>query len=1275
MTRLFSFMLVLSGAIPALALTKTTIYGPPGSEAFGYEVAVLPNGNIVVTDPYFDRQSPTVTDAGAVYLLRPDGTLVSRIVGSTASDEVGNGGVEVLSNGNFVVMSPDWQNGSGDSVGAATFGDADTGFGVGVASVVTSNNSLVGSNHGDAVGIDGIVELTNGDYLVRSRTWNGYRGAVTWGDGEFGVSGVVSSSNSVVGASASDNVGMFAPVVLLNGHYVIPVPLWDNGAAADAGAARWCRGGTPATGTITTGNSLVGTTAGDRVGDTISFRSPTRNALILSPNWDNGAAVDAGAATWMDGEAGLTGSVSATNSVVGSSTGDRVGMSALLLTNRNFVVISQLWDNGATVDVGAATWMNGLSGGSGVVSPANSMIGSSADDRVSAEVLLNGHYVMVSPNWDNGAIANVGAVTWVDGTGPASGVVSTANSLFGTTADDKIGNFGVFALPNGNYVVASALWDNGGIMDAGAVTWCKGSGATIGSVGPSNSLFGGTAMDQVGTGVTVLSNGNYVVRSPNWDNGSATNAGAATWGNGTKGVKGLVSKSNSLVGSRAGDAVGTTITGLRFNGNYVVRSPTWDNGSIVDAGAATWAKGTTGIKGTISAANSLVGAGTGDKVGLAGVMGLQNGNYVVQTPEWSGAIGAVTWGSGTFGVKGTVSGANSLIGAAPADKVGSSSIVEYGNGDYVVASPLFAPGGALTLCNGSAPTSAVVCDSNSILGTNPGDLNGIDPSFNPSRGQAVVPLAPENLVVLLGSYLPTSLAKTGDAAPGATDIAFSTTGFAAVNDWGGIVFDSTLTGAGSKSGRNRALFDVPPGSSLPTMILQTGDPLFALGVALPMDAKATAVTSQVCNQFSRSLFQATISGTGIKSSDNRLLLLDSGAEVTSLLRTGQPVSALGGARVASFKEVLQSDESDLVVLGYGLATSGTGAATGSTDTGILALDHGGGVIGGNGTAREGSPAFGVGGGTFGQFNARSAAGYEVIHFSASFKPASGSAGEAIFRMNKDGSNAARVVLAGDTPPDIVGDPDVATVKFSSFPAISQQVGGLSENVIFKAILKSGDATRNEGLWMLPHTDIPADQRILRKGDQVTGLPAGVVFKSIQKFWPADNDQVFVQATISGPGVTSGNNVVLMLRQEDGSQVLLMRTGDTLPAIGTAKIKSISAVEVASGSGTYAILTTLSNAPSSSNQALWTGCTSFGSPVNVAPRKPVLRLRKGDRYGSSQTESAVVKSMTLKPFIDSSGAGNRGLSRCVGFNGSVAVYVLIDRNVTELILLPSIFTAV
>ena len=247
--------------------------------------------------------------------------------------------------------------------------------------------------------------------------------------------------------------------------------------------------------------------------------------------------------------------------------------------------------------------------------------------------LSNGNYVVSSPYWDNGAAADAGAVTWGSGTTGISGVVSSSNSLVGSTSNDQVGIGGVDGLEQWQLRGQQLYWDNGAATDAGAVTWGSGTTGVSGVVSGSNSLVGSTSDDQVGYGgVVALSNGNYVVSSPYWDNGAATDAGAVTWGSGTTGVSGVVSSSNSLVGSTSDDQVGYGGVMALSNGNYVVRSYYWDNGAATDAGAVTWGSGTTGISGVVSSSNSLVGSTSNDQVGYGGVVALSNGNYVVSSP-------------------------------------------------------------------------------------------------------------------------------------------------------------------------------------------------------------------------------------------------------------------------------------------------------------------------------------------------------------------------------------------------------------------------------------------------------------------------------------------------------------------------------------------------------------------------------------------------------------------------------------------------------------------
>ena len=132
-----------------------------------------------------------------------------------------------------------------------------------------------------------------------------------------------------------------------------------------------------------------------------------------------------------------------------------------------------------------------------MVSAANSLVGSTAFDIVGvggATALTDGNYVVVSGVWHNGGLGNAGAVTWSNGTNgqtvDGSHTISAANSLIGGKANDNVGNTGDIAvLPGGKYVVASPHWDNGALADAGAVTWAAAGGATVGVVSTANSLL------------------------------------------------------------------------------------------------------------------------------------------------------------------------------------------------------------------------------------------------------------------------------------------------------------------------------------------------------------------------------------------------------------------------------------------------------------------------------------------------------------------------------------------------------------------------------------------------------------------------------------------------------------------------------------------------------------------------------------------------------------------------------------------------------------------
>ncbi len=755
-------------------------------------VTALTNGNYVVSSPDWD--SGSIVDAGAVTWGNGTGGTMgvvsasNSLVGSSEVDQVGSdfyGRVIALTNGNYVVSSPQWDNGSVVDAGAVTWGNG-TGGTTGVVSVA---NSLVGSTLNDQVGnyFNGrVIELTNGNYLVQNSAWdNGSvidAGAVTWGDGTSGTSGVVSASNSLVGSSPDDQVGDSSGFVsgveeLTNGNYVVSSQGWDlDGTHPDVGAVTWGNGTGGTMGVVSASNSLVGASADAPVGGGFGGDGVTAltngNYVVNSPGWSpDGTASSFGAVTWGNGTTGVAGQISAANSLVGSSVGDYVGDEVIALTNGNYIVNSPNW---YSADYrGAVTWGDGTSGITGPISASNSLVGGGTGVVVA---LTNGNYVVSSPNWyETPGPYNIGAVTWGDGTIGVTGMVSTTNSLVGNSGDDSVGGGGVeggglTALTNGNYVVHSPYWDNGSVIDAGAVTWGDGTSGTVGVVSAANSLVGSSLEDEVGGGlygggVTALTNGNYVVRSPYWDNGSVVDAGAVSWGNGTGGTAGMVSAANSLVGSSLDDQVGGDRSDGRVitltNGNYLVSIPQWDNGGMTDAGAVAWGDGTSGTSGVVSASNSLVGSSLDDMVGdgsfggATGLTALTNGDYVVNSPHWSSGIvvGAVTWGNGTSGTVGVVSDSNSLVNTSANDPVlcrseitalpdGNASIYfkNWSNGSNYEAVSLI--GGFP--CNTVGPVSA----ANSVLGSTANVQNMVS-DYDAGEPQLIVGRPWDNMVTIL----------------------------------------------------------------------------------------------------------------------------------------------------------------------------------------------------------------------------------------------------------------------------------------------------------------------------------------------------------------------------------------------------------------------------------------------------------------------------------------------------------------------------------------------
>jgi hypothetical protein len=695
----FVFIVLILGSLAGVhAQTQTDISGPTGSGRFGASVTVLSNGNFVVSDPFFDDGA---TDIGAVYLYNGQtGLLITRMTGGSTGDMIGFGGVYALPNGNYVVSSPAYTTTDGNE-GAVSFCSGTNG-----CSQVGSLGSMFGNFAGARIGgtdlepfpdtvtsfFKGVTVLANGNFVVVSRVWgtgSGFSslGAVTLCSGTSGCPNTVSAGNSLIGAAQFDvvgstNVGSAATngvAALSNGNYVVNSPNFDAGSSfQNVGASTFCSGTTGCVGVVSSSNSLVGGRPGDRVGEgtgggpgVVDLRNG--KYVVQNPQWNAPTVSKVGAVTFCD-PTGCRGAVSASNSLIGSTQDDNVGGGTItVLTNGNYVVSTSTWDNAGIANVGAATFCSGTIGCSGTISTSNSVVGSLAQDSVGrggAVALANGNYVVLSSGW-NGSSTSVGAVTFCNGITGCSGSVTAGNSLVGIVAFDTVGSR-VAALPNGSYVVTSPGLDNGGLVNVGAATFCNGTTGCIGKLSLSNSLFGTQTGDNVAEGgVAVLTNGNYVVSSPRWDNGPLADAGASTFCSGATGCSGAVSVSNSQFGTTAGDGVlgtsGSTAIAALTNGNYVVSRIGWDNGTTANAGAVSWCSGTSGCFGPVTTTNSLVGSTANDQISSGAITsGLPGGNYVVGSKFWDSVgiidANAVTFGKSDGSTTGPITASNSVIG-------------------------------------------------------------------------------------------------------------------------------------------------------------------------------------------------------------------------------------------------------------------------------------------------------------------------------------------------------------------------------------------------------------------------------------------------------------------------------------------------------------------------------------------------------------------------------------------------------------------------------------
>jgi len=527
-----------------------SFYGDDQQDRFGAtSITELTNGNFVIASESDDVAG--IVNAGSVILVNgaTGAQIGTTIVGNDAGDSLGKTGIRALTNGNFVIISEEDDEGGMTNVGSIMLIDGDTGAQISTSFGDSANDKL-GAN-GLASLPSGFAELPNGNFVVASGQ-DGASGSVMLISGAIGTQ---------IGSTISSN-GDNGITALPNGNFVV---------ASRTGASNEVNiydGAVSLVGTGFTGgpDSFLGS-GGIQV-------LSNNNFLIISPEDDVNGVTNSGSVILVDGTTGNQ--IGAT--IAGDEVDDQVGFPGLtVLSNGNFVVSSFDDDVNGLVDAGSVKLYDGSAAQIG-----STIAGDEANEGMgSVNALPNGNFLVSSifDTVDGKKLA--GSVMLFDGdTGDQIGA-----TISGDDTDDTLGIHGVTALPNGNYVIVSGNDNVEDLESVGSVKLVSGeSGELI------QTIFGNDEFDHFGddnnsdaannSSVIPVPGGNFIVVSTS-DKKSETSAliGSITLIDGTSGKVDA-----QLFGEVAGDFLSATVAVAQDESFYVLGLPSVDNEGREDSG-------------------------------------------------------------------------------------------------------------------------------------------------------------------------------------------------------------------------------------------------------------------------------------------------------------------------------------------------------------------------------------------------------------------------------------------------------------------------------------------------------------------------------------------------------------------------------------------------------------------------------------------------------------------------------------------------------------------
>jgi hypothetical protein len=392
----------------------------------------------------------------------------------------------------------------------------------------------------------------------------------------------------------------------------------------------------------------------------------------------------------------------------------------------------------------------------------------------------------------------------------------------------------------------------------------------------------------------------------------------------------------------------------------------------------------------------------------------------------------------------------------------------------------------------------------------------------------------------------TLLAREGGTASGQpAGVNWSDFTFPRINDAGTIAFTSTLVGAGVTSANNEGIWRGPLAGPYGIVALRGGSAgITGVPAAVFNDIFAETVR---LNSTGTLGFFATLTGAGVLATADRGLWLSSPAGVltTVAIENDQAPGVIAGVLFSDFTDPSSSEASSMV-LGASTAAwistlRGTGVS-GTNDVAAFARD----LNTGTNTLlmREGdSAATLITGATWGAPGAISVGADGSIVTRNLFTGVATAVNTALVKWNA--GVPAIAVRKGDAAPGLTG---VTFSDLLSGANLAPKVNASGDTFFLGVLTGTGVVTANNQLLCVKPSAGPV-AALLRRGEALPGALAGVVINVISSFSVNSAGEVIVACTVSGTGVTTGNDNVVLALVPGRPPRVLTREGDSVSVGG------------------------------------------------------------------------------------------------------------------------------